>query len=153
MDVDSIRAYCLSFPDATEKLQWGDALCFKVRTKMFAVLGLDRVRLTFECTAEAFAELIEREDIRPAPYLGHRNWVMLDRLDALPGQELRDAIRQSYEMVAAKAPRKVGRKKAGKKKPRDREVARGSVSLTGARSLRVRSGRALPSAGRTRRRP
>jgi len=116
MDAASIRAYCLSFPDATEKLRWGDALCFKVRTKMFAVLGLDRVRLTFKCTAEAFAELIEREHIRPAPYLGHRNWVMLNRLDALPGQELRDAIRQSYEMVAAKAPRKVGRKKAGKKK-------------------------------------
>jgi predicted DNA-binding protein (MmcQ/YjbR family) len=91
---------------------------------MFAVLGLDRVRLTFKCTAEGFAELIEREDIRPAPYLGHRNWVMLDRLDALPGQELRDSIRQSYEMVAAKAPRKGGKKKTGKKKSvrsRDRE--------------------------------
>src|SRR5579864_3526411 len=115
MDVDSIRAYCLSFPDATEKLQWGDALCFKVRTKMFAVLGLDRVRLTFKCTAESFAELIEREDIRPAPYLGHRNWVMLDRLDALPPEELRDAIRLSYDMVAAKGP-KAGAKKAAKKK-------------------------------------
>lgn len=116
MNVDSIRAYCLSFPDTTEKLQWGDALCFKVRTKMFAVMGLDRVRLTFKCTVERFAELIEREDIRPAPYLGHRNWVMLDRLDALRGEELRDAIRQSYEMVVAKAPRKASRKKAGKKK-------------------------------------
>jgi predicted DNA-binding protein (MmcQ/YjbR family) len=116
MDVDSIRAYCLSFAEATEKLQWGDALCFKVRAKMFAVLGLDRVRLTFKCTAERFAELIEREDIRPAPYLGHRNWVMLDRLDALQAEELRDAIRQSYEMVAAKAPGNGGRKKAAKKK-------------------------------------
>ena len=45
MDVDSVRAYCLSFPETTEKLQWGDALCFKVRGKMFAVMGLDRVRL------------------------------------------------------------------------------------------------------------
>jgi predicted DNA-binding protein (MmcQ/YjbR family) len=116
MNVDSVRAYCLSFPDATEKLQWGDALCFKVRAKMFAVLGLDRVRLTFKCTAESLAELIEREDIRPAPYLGHRNWVMMDRLDALSAEELRDAIRRSYEMVAAKAPRKGGKKKTGKKK-------------------------------------
>lgn len=115
MDVDSVRAYCLSFPDTTEKLQWGDALCFKVRAKMFAVLGLDRVRLTFKCTAESFAEMIEREDIRPAPYLGHRNWAMLDRLDALSGEELRDAIRQSYEMVAAKAPKAVGKKAAKKK--------------------------------------
>ena len=57
MNVDSIRAFCLSFPESTEKLQWGDALCFKVRTKMFAVLGLDHVRLTFKCSPEEFAEL------------------------------------------------------------------------------------------------
>ena len=116
MDVDSMRAYCLSFPETTEKLQWGDALCFKVRGKMFAVMGLDRVRLTFKCTAETFAEMIEREHIDPAPYLGHRNWVILDRLDALPQEELRDAIRNSYEMVVAKVPRKASRKKARKKK-------------------------------------
>jgi|SRR5579862_1403179 len=115
MDVDSIRAYCLAFPETTEKLQWGDALCFKVRGKMFAVMGLDRVRLTFKCTAETFAEMIEREDIIPAPYLGHRNWVMLNRLDALGSAELRDAIQNSYEMVVANAPKRASRKKAGKK--------------------------------------
>jgi predicted DNA-binding protein (MmcQ/YjbR family) len=115
MKVDEIREYCLAFPEATEKLQWGDALCFKVRAKMFAVLGLDRPRLTFKCTAETFAEMIEREDICPAPHLGHRNWIMLERLDALPGLELRDAIRQSYEMVAAKAPRKARSRKGARK--------------------------------------
>ncbi len=116
MDVDSIRAYCLSFPAATEKLQWGDALCFKVREKMFAVLGLDKVRLTFKCTPETFAELIERPDVHPSPYLGRHNWVMLDRLDALPNRELRDLLQQSYEMVAAKAPIRA-RKSKGVKTP------------------------------------
>ncbi len=115
MDVDSVRAYCLSFPETTEKLQWGDALCFKVRGKMFAVMGLDRVRLTLKCAAETFAEMIELEGIGPAPYLGHHNWVMLDRLDALRSKELRGAIRNSYEMVLAKVPKKTSRKKAGKK--------------------------------------
>jgi predicted DNA-binding protein (MmcQ/YjbR family) len=105
MNVDSIRAYCLSFPGATEKLQWGDALCFKVNAngKMFAVLGLDHVRLSFKCTPETFAELIERPDIRPSPYLGRYHWVILDRLDAVANDELKDLVRQSYEMVAAKA--------------------------------------------------
>ena len=125
MNVDEIRKYCLSFPEATEKLQWGDALCFKVRTKMFAVVGLDQVRFTFKCTPEVFAELIEREDIHPAPYVGRYQWVMLERLDALRRSELEDLVRQSYEMVAAKAPRsKVGerewrssvRRKASRKK-------------------------------------
>jgi predicted DNA-binding protein (MmcQ/YjbR family) len=111
MNVDEIRKYCLSFPHATEKLQWGDALCFKVKEKMFAVVGLDEVRFTFKCMPEVFAELIEREDIRPAPYVGRYKWVMLDRLDALRRAELEALVRQSYEMVVAKAPKtKLGKK-------------------------------------------
>jgi len=117
MNVDSIRAYCLSFPEVTEKLQWGDALCFKVRQKMFAVLGLDQIRLTFKCTAELFAELVEREDIAPAPYVGRYKWVILNRLDALHNGELREMLRQSYEMVAASAPKLGTRKPSREKKP------------------------------------
>ena len=127
MNVDAIRAYCLSFPETTEKLQWGDALCFKVRTKMFAVLGLDHVRLTFKCSPEEFAELIERPDIRPSPYLARYNWVMLDRLDALPSDELKELLAHSYDMVAAKAPLKKVRNAVRKKKqnpPRAQRKAR-----------------------------
>jgi predicted DNA-binding protein (MmcQ/YjbR family) len=112
VNIDSIREYCLSFPHATEKLQWGDALCFKVKGKMFAVLGLDNPRLTFKCTSETFAELIEREDVHPAPYVGRYKWVMLDRLDAVRWGELQGLIGRSYEMVAAKVP------KAGSEKNR-----------------------------------
>jgi len=103
MNVDSIRAYCLAFPRATEKLQWGDDLCFKIGGKIFAIVGLDNPRLCFKCTPETFAELIEREDIHPAPYVGRYKWVMLDRLDAVGEAELKDLIAQSYAMVAAKA--------------------------------------------------
>ena len=127
MNVDTIRAYCLSFPETTEKLQWGDALCFKVRTKMFAVLGLDHVRLTFKCSPEEFAELIERPDIRPSPYLARYNWVMLDRLDALPSDELKELLAHSYDMVAAKAPLKKVQSAVRKKKqnpPRAQRKAR-----------------------------
>jgi predicted DNA-binding protein (MmcQ/YjbR family) len=113
MNVDTIREFCLAFPHATEKLQWGDALCFKVSEKMFAVLGLDNPRLSFKCTPETFAELIEREHIQPSPYLGRYKWVMLDRLDAVGWDELRQLIQTSYEMVAAKAPGKKSKKKKG----------------------------------------
>jgi predicted DNA-binding protein (MmcQ/YjbR family) len=106
MSVDSIREFCLTFPDATENLQWGDDLCFKVGGKIFAIVSLDNPRLCLKCTPEIFAELIEREDIHPAPYVGRYKWVMLDRLDAVRGDELRELIRQSYEMVAAKVPGK-----------------------------------------------
>jgi len=112
VNVDAIREYCLSFPLSTENIQWGDDLCFKIAGKIFAIVSLDDARLCFKCTPETFAELIEREGIHPAPYVGRYKWVMLDRLDAVRWDELRELIRQSYEMVAAKAPKK----KAGKKR-------------------------------------
>lgn len=110
MNTDTIREFCLAFPRATEKLQWGDELCFKIGGKIFSMLGLDNRRLCFKCSPESFAELIEREDVRPAPYVGRYKWVMLDRLDAVPWNELRELIRQSYEMVAAKAPKEAKKK-------------------------------------------
>jgi predicted DNA-binding protein (MmcQ/YjbR family) len=116
MNVDSIREYCLSFPHATENMQWGDDLCFKIGGKIFTIMGLDNPRLCFKCTPETFAELIEREDIHPAPYVGRYKWVMLDRLDAVRWDELRELIQQSYAMVAAKAPKSSPKKAMRKEK-------------------------------------
>jgi predicted DNA-binding protein (MmcQ/YjbR family) len=115
MNVDEIREFCLTFPEAREKLQWGDELCFKIRGKIFAMMGLDNPRLCFKCDPETFAELIEREDIGPAPYVGRYKWVILDRLDALGNGELRELIGRSYEMVAAKAPKRTKKKKSSKR--------------------------------------
>jgi predicted DNA-binding protein (MmcQ/YjbR family) len=69
MDAPAVRKYCLSFPDAIENLQWEDELCFKAGGKIFTILGLDSLPqgLCFKCTPETFAELCEREDVRPAP--------------------------------------------------------------------------------------
>ena len=120
MNVDEIRKYCLTFPGVTETLQWGDALCFKTSGKMFAVLGLDEIRLSFKCDPETFAELIERPDIRPAPYVGRYKWVQLDRLDAVPWSELKDLIRQSHEAVSAK----ISRKRSASRQKRTKKPAR-----------------------------
>jgi|ERR1700722_7009197 len=127
MNVDSIREYCLSLPNATENLQWGDDLCFKIAGKIFSIVSLNDPRVCFKCNPETFAELIEREDIHPAPYVGRYKWVMLDRLDALNDRELKEMIRESYEMVAAKAPKgkkqkKSKKKSSAKKTPKGRNV-------------------------------
>ena len=120
MDLDAIRAFCLSFPRATENLQWGDELCFKVGEKLFAVVGLGSVpqRITFKCSPETFAELTEQEGIAPAAYVGRYKWVTLEHLDVLPEPDLRDAISQSYKMVAAKA--KPAKRRAKSRKQRAR---------------------------------
>ena len=122
MNIDSVRPFCLSFPHATENLQWGEELCFKVGGKLFAVLGLGSVpqQLTVKCDPESFAELTEREGISPARYVGRYKWVTLERLDAVGDSEMQQLIRQSYEMVFVKA--KVSARKPGVSRKRARQA-------------------------------
>ena len=70
MDIEQVRAYCLSFPHVTENVQWGNDLVFKISGKMFAVAvleGASKYCLSLKCTPEKFAELTEAEGIDPAP--------------------------------------------------------------------------------------
>jgi predicted DNA-binding protein (MmcQ/YjbR family) len=109
MYIEALRRYCLSLPHATEDVQWGNNLLFRIGRKMFAIAALDRTptSVSFKCTPEEFAELVEREGIIPAPYLARNKWVLLESLDALPAKELKRLIKDSYAMVAAKLPKRV----------------------------------------------
>ncbi len=98
---------------ATEQVQWGADLVFKVGGKMFAVMPLepgdahmDVPWLSFKCTLEEFAELTERPGIRPAAYLARAQWVSVESEEALPRAEVERLLRQSYELVLAKLTKK-----------------------------------------------
>lgn len=107
MDIDSIRNYCLSLPHATEDIQWGNDLLFRISGKIFAGMSLDPPHsLSFKCTPEKFDELIEMEGIIPAPYTARNKWVMLERLDALSDSETKNLIKNSYKMIFAKLTKK-----------------------------------------------
>src|SRR5213080_3873029 len=109
MDIESVRAYCLSFPNVTEQVLWGADLVFKIGGKMFAVIGLDAGsdhRMSFKATPEKFAELIERNGIVPAPYVARYHWVALERFDALPERELKELLKTAYQLILEKLPRK-----------------------------------------------
>jgi predicted DNA-binding protein (MmcQ/YjbR family) len=109
MDLEEIRKLCLSLPGATEDVKWGNDLTFCVGQKMFAVTGLDSAAqsISFKCTPEKFAELIEKDGIIPAHYVARYHWVTVENLDAIKPEELRDLIENSYRMVAEKLPKKL----------------------------------------------
>jgi predicted DNA-binding protein (MmcQ/YjbR family) len=108
MDIEEIRAFCLSLPFATEDVKWGNDLAFCVGKKMFTVVGLEMAEncsISFKCTPEKFAELIEQDGIIPAQYVARYHWVTIQKLDALKLQELQDLIKQSYQLVWGKLPK------------------------------------------------
>jgi predicted DNA-binding protein (MmcQ/YjbR family) len=122
MQVEDLRRFCLALPEARENLQWGENLCFKVRGKLFAILDLAAVpqSLTLKSHPERFAELLECEGIGPAPYLGRYKWVQLESLEILPAEEMEDLLRQSYDLVSAKAKGRLRKKKKSPRKAKKR---------------------------------
>jgi len=110
MSIDTIREFCMSLPHATERVQWGGVLVFKVAGKMFCIVILEPDRddtlMSFKATEEEFVELQEIEGIIPAPYMARAKWLALERWDALPMPELKRLLRKSYELVFAKLPKK-----------------------------------------------
>jgi predicted DNA-binding protein (MmcQ/YjbR family) len=108
MALEWFRRHCLSFPHATETVQWGNDLVFKIAGKMFAVLALEPGEhlCSFKCTPETFAELTERPGIVPAPYMARAHWIALQSEDALPSSEVKRLVAQAYELVFAKLPKK-----------------------------------------------
>ena len=109
MDIESTHTVCLSFPHVTEEVLWGNDLVFKIGGKMFAVIGLDPGSdhcMSFKCTPEKFAELIEEDGIVPAPYVARYHWVALERFNALSEKELKALLRTAYDLVLAKLPKR-----------------------------------------------
>ncbi|MHB8609650.1 MAG: MmcQ/YjbR family DNA-binding protein [Candidatus Acidiferrales bacterium] len=138
MNVDWIRDLCLSFPHTTEQIQWGDNLVFKVAGKIHAVAVLEpaRVWLSFKVSPEKFAELVERPGVIPAPYLARAKWVALETKDALPSEELATLLRESYDMVVAKLPRKTRETLLSEKPSARAQSAQKRRSQRGSRKLR-----------------
>ncbi len=109
MDIEQVRAYCLTLPQVTEVVLWENDLVFKIGGKMFAVIGLDAASdhcLSLKCTPEKFAELVERDGIIPAPYVARYHWVALERFNALSEKELKALLRNAFDLVLEKLPKK-----------------------------------------------
>lgn len=120
MNSESVRAHCLSFPHATENVQWGADLCFKIGGKMFAVMALEPSKyvMSLKCTEERFNELIEQEGIDPAPYMARNKWAALERFDVLSDRELKELLSTSYQLVFDKLPKKLRTQLAGEAEAR-----------------------------------
>lgn len=106
MTQDELHGFALGLPGAVMGVQWGDDHVYKVGGKMFAATDRACSNLSFKATDIAFEALTAAGRARPAPYLARAKWVMLDDLGREDAGEVKDWLRTSYELVAAKLTRK-----------------------------------------------
>ncbi|HVK47451.1 MAG TPA: MmcQ/YjbR family DNA-binding protein [Pseudobacter sp.] len=111
MNIDTLRAYCLSKPAVEETLPFGpDTLVFKVAGKVFLLTGLDSDPLSFnvKCDPDLAVELRERYDaVQPGYHMNKKHWNTITVDGSVSGKLLREWIDHSYELVVNSLPAKI----------------------------------------------
>jgi len=104
MNIEDVRNYCLSLPDAEETLPFGpDVLVYKVRGKVFLLLPLDTATLQFnvKCNPDLALELREQYDcVLPGYHMNKKHWNTIVVNGSISSRLLKEWIDHSYELVA-----------------------------------------------------
>ena len=107
MDIEWLRKYCLKLPGTKEDIKWGNDLCFTIANKMYCVTGLNPpLSVAFKVSDEDFEELSQTDGFMPAPYMARAKWVLVTKPAKLSKKEWESYIRNSYELIKAKLPKK-----------------------------------------------
>ncbi|MBS1800458.1 MAG: MmcQ/YjbR family DNA-binding protein [Acidobacteria bacterium] len=114
MDAERLRTMLLKLPHVAETMQWGANLVFWVGDKaiggkMFALVDLDDKGgpvISYAAGPERFAELVEQEGIRPAPYLARAHWVAVERWDVFRAHEWTRELEAAHAIIYAKLPKR-----------------------------------------------
>lgn len=110
MNIEDVRAYCLSIPGASECLPFDDVtLVFKVMNKMFALIPLDATvpSVAVKCDPELVPDLREHyEAVTGAGHFNKKYWNAIQLESDMPGEEILRWIQHSVDEVVRKLPRK-----------------------------------------------
>ena len=112
MNIEQIREYCLSQPDATEDMPFGeDYLVIRICDKIFACIGLTRPDyFVVKCDPERAIELRERyPEIRPAWHWNKKYWIEISLTGSLDDNLIQTLIRHSYTEVLKKLPKRISK--------------------------------------------
>lgn len=110
MDIDSLRAFCLSLPHTTEDLPFDEhTLVFRIGGKIFAILPLDTAdSVNLKCDPERAIFLREHyEDIRPGYHMNKRHWNTIRLNGQIDDRHFQELIHHSYTLVYARLPQKL----------------------------------------------
>ena len=126
MTIETVRRICRALPGVTEDIKWGADLAFSVGGKMFCVVNTEPPhQMSFKCSPDIFAELVEREGMIPAPYLARAMWMQQTELgETLEPRELEQLLRAAYDLVLAKLPKSRRPHPATARKARRRPLRR-----------------------------
>lgn len=109
MQRKDLEKICADWHGVTTDVKWDFSLVFSVADKMFAIYALRgklKGTIGFKVADELFLAITEQPGIIPAPYAARFKWVTVIEPQRYPIPWFAERIRRSYELVAAKLPKK-----------------------------------------------
>ena len=107
MNIELLSDFCKKLPFVTEDIKWGNDLCFCIGNKMFCAATLTApFSVSFKVKEEEFDELCNLPGIMPAPYAARFKWILVTDISKFSKKECEQYIKQSYELVKSKLPKK-----------------------------------------------
>ncbi len=110
MTPEELLEYCLAKPGAWQDEPWDGDVVAKVGDKIFAFLGgASGVGVKCGRTRDEANEWLHRypDDASIMAYIGRSGWNTLRIGGAIPDDEIRQAVDDSYDLVVAKLPRRL----------------------------------------------
>ena len=107
MNIEDLRNSCLEFRSVTEDIKWGNNLVFSVAGKIFCLADLDPpLSVALKVPEEDFDELTTHSGISQAPHFARRQWISISEGNTLTDHEWQQLLKQSYDLVVAKLPKR-----------------------------------------------
>ncbi len=110
MNIESFREYCLSFPEVTEEFPFDEnTLVFKVMGKIFALCDVDEFEsINLKCDPVKAIELREEYPglVEPGYHMNKKHWNTVSMQGNLPDDLIKEWIKDSYDLVVAKLPKR-----------------------------------------------
>lgn len=105
MNIEELRAYCLSLKGVTEDFPFDEStLVFKVAGKMFCLTNLEG-DLTVNLKNEPVRNIELREEypaIKPGYHMNKIHWNTIDIDGSIPDDVIKNLIDESYDLVVMK---------------------------------------------------
>lgn len=108
MNIEDLRAYCLSKKAATESFPFDETtLVFKVMNKMFAITDLeDDLAVVIKCHPEEYMNMRERFPAVTQPRYFRGSWNLVKIDGSINVDQIKKWIDESYELIVSSLTKK-----------------------------------------------
>lgn len=109
MNVEELRAYCLSKQDVEESFPFGEqTLVFKVSDKIFALMALNAepLSINLKCNPEKAIEFREQHPaVEPGYHMNKKHWNTVTIDGSVNNELIRDWVDHSYDLIIDQLPK------------------------------------------------